>query len=103
MLFDLSGNINLAVMTFILDLYDVTSQETRRTSEMIPTPNLSHLTAKDYDHVYEPAGSSFKIRLKCWFNNMDVLTEDTFILLDALEEDAKELQALKPSVCLEIG
>ncbi|KIJ45657.1 hypothetical protein M422DRAFT_59809 [Sphaerobolus stellatus SS14] len=51
---------------------------------MIPTPDLSHLTYKDYDHVYEPA-------------------EDTFILLDALEQDADELKELKPTICLEIG
>ncbi|KAI0706066.1 S-adenosyl-L-methionine-dependent methyltransferase [Cytidiella melzeri] len=51
---------------------------------MIPTPDLSHLTREDYDHVYEPA-------------------EDTFILLDALEQDALELQKLAPRVCLELG
>ncbi|KAG6817622.1 hypothetical protein H0H87_006250 [Tephrocybe sp. NHM501043] len=51
---------------------------------MIPTPDLSHLTAKDYDHVYEPA-------------------EDTFILLDALEEDEKALKDLHPRISLEIG
>ncbi|KAG5353456.1 hypothetical protein C0989_006613 [Termitomyces sp. Mn162] len=51
---------------------------------MIPTPDLSHLSAKDYDHVYEPA-------------------EDTFLLLDALEEDEKELKDLHPSISLEIG
>ncbi|KAG6814024.1 hypothetical protein H0H92_003874 [Tricholoma furcatifolium] len=51
---------------------------------MIPTPDLSHLTAKDYDHVYEPA-------------------EDTFILLDALEKDEQELKDLRPLISLEIG
>ena len=26
------------------------------TVDMIPTPDISHLTAKDYDLIYEPAG-----------------------------------------------
>ncbi|KAF7320036.1 Hemk methyltransferase family member 2-like [Mycena kentingensis (nom. inval.)] len=51
---------------------------------MIPTPDLSHLTAADYEHVYEPA-------------------EDTFILLDALEQHAADLTHLKPRISLEIG
>ena len=30
-------------------------------------------------------------------------SEDTFILLDALEQDVDELRDLQPRVCLEIG
>ncbi|KAI7884416.1 S-adenosyl-L-methionine-dependent methyltransferase [Lichtheimia hyalospora FSU 10163] len=51
---------------------------------MIPTPDLSHLSRLDYDKVYEPA-------------------EDTFLLLDALEDDEPLLRSLRPRVCLEIG
>ncbi|KAI8877232.1 S-adenosyl-L-methionine-dependent methyltransferase [Backusella circina FSU 941] len=51
---------------------------------MIPTPDLSHFTREDYEKVYEPA-------------------EDTFLLLDALEEDEQLLKSLKPRICLEIG
>jgi len=51
---------------------------------MIPTPSLSHLSRADYEHVYEPA-------------------EDTFILLDALEQDAERLKGICPTICLEIG
>ncbi|KAI8138960.1 S-adenosyl-L-methionine-dependent methyltransferase [Fennellomyces sp. T-0311] len=51
---------------------------------MIPTPDLSHLTSRDFDKVYEPA-------------------EDTFLLLDALEQDEKTIQTQRPTICLEIG
>ncbi|KAJ7756480.1 S-adenosyl-L-methionine-dependent methyltransferase [Mycena maculata] len=51
---------------------------------MIPTPDLSHLRPGDYEHIYEPA-------------------EDTFILLDALEQDAEELTTMGPLISLEIG
>ncbi|EJT97942.1 hypothetical protein DACRYDRAFT_71620 [Dacryopinax primogenitus] len=51
---------------------------------MLPTPDLSHLTQDDFTVVYEPA-------------------EDTFILLDALEQDADLLQKTDPAISLEIG
>ncbi|GAA5825896.1 hypothetical protein JCM11251_000043 [Rhodosporidiobolus azoricus] len=49
---------------------------------MIPTPLTNHLSARDFESVYEPA-------------------EDTFILLDALEQDQELLKG--STVCLEVG
>ncbi|KZT61072.1 hypothetical protein CALCODRAFT_491733 [Calocera cornea HHB12733] len=51
---------------------------------MLPTPNLSHLTREDFALVYEPA-------------------EDSFILLDALEQDAELIRTCDPTITLEIG
>jgi release factor glutamine methyltransferase len=48
------------------------------------TPKYSHLTLKDFDNVYEPA-------------------EDSFLLLDALEDDLEFLLIKKPQICVEIG
>ena len=45
----LSDGHNLSSLLFVLYHTTVT---------MIPTPDLSHLTSKDYDLVYEPAGPS---------------------------------------------
>ncbi|CAO1613536.1 unnamed protein product [Jaminaea pallidilutea] len=51
---------------------------------MLPTPSLTHLSKEDYRRVYEPA-------------------EDTFVFLDALEQDADQLRAAAPRVVVEIG
>eukprot|EP00057_Strongylocentrotus_purpuratus_P004579 XP_003728994.1 PREDICTED: hemK methyltransferase family member 2 [Strongylocentrotus purpuratus] len=50
----------------------------------VKTPDFSHLTSADFEHVYEPA-------------------EDTFLLLDSLQEEASFIQHMKPSVCVEVG
>jgi release factor glutamine methyltransferase len=67
---------------------------------MIPTPDLSHLRPEDYEHVYEPAGKSSQ-SLK--MIQQIPLLEDTFILLDALEQDAEQLKSISPRISLEIG
>lgn len=48
------------------------------------TPHYDHLTPEDYEKVYEPA-------------------EDTFLLLDAIEDDLEYLNCIKPEICVEIG
>ncbi|KAI3635815.1 hypothetical protein MIR68_006453 [Amoeboaphelidium protococcarum] len=49
-----------------------------------PTPDLSHLSKNDFERVYEPS-------------------EDTFLMLDALETDLEELKLINPQTCIEIG
>jgi hypothetical protein len=70
-------------------------------TKMIPTPDLSHLTKHDYEIVYEPAGEI--PQKNAVFVLQTAPTEDTFILLDALEGEADNIRSLAPRVCLEIG
>lgn len=52
---------------------------------MLPTPQVTHLRRPEYrDVVYDPA-------------------EDTFALMDALEQDKDEIGALVAPLCVEIG
>ncbi|TPX37182.1 hypothetical protein SmJEL517_g01077 [Synchytrium microbalum] len=52
---------------------------------MLPTPITTHLSRPEYRDVYDPA-------------------EDTFLLLDALEEQTSYLKHnVVPTICLEIG
>jgi hypothetical protein len=37
------------------------------------------------------------------WKDIDISEEDTFLLLDALEEDVDSLRQSKPAICLEIG
>ncbi|KAF8679687.1 Methyltransferase [Rhizoctonia solani] len=64
---------------------------------MIPTPDLSHLTKDDFIRVYEPAGLYQHGNIN---SELDIymLSEDTFLLLDALEDDADHLRTLKPTL-----
>ncbi|XP_063705957.1 methyltransferase N6AMT1 [Culicoides brevitarsis] len=48
------------------------------------TPSTSHITPAEFDEVYEPS-------------------EDSFLLLDALEKDMEVIRANKPLVCAELG
>nr|XP_020478324.1 hemK methyltransferase family member 2 [Monopterus albus]XP_020478326.1 hemK methyltransferase family member 2 [Monopterus albus] len=49
-----------------------------------PTPIYSHAGRGNFGEVYEPS-------------------EDSFLLIEALEKDAETLQRMSPSVCLEVG
>jgi len=74
---------------------------------MIPTPDLSHLTDEDYNVIYEPAGAykgTFWYQQKRRISkSLFSFTEDTFLLLDALESDADDLKMSRALICLEVG
>lgn len=53
-------------------------------SNNMETPHQNHINKADFDHVYEPS-------------------EDSFLLIDALEKDLNYLKAKKPTICLEVG
>jgi len=69
---------------------------------MIPTPDLSHFKRQDYEHVYEPAGPCNFLPVRPGETHI-IPQEDTFALLDALEQDSNVLRGMKPTLCLEIG
>ncbi|XP_065897922.1 methyltransferase N6AMT1-like isoform X2 [Dysidea avara] len=52
--------------------------------DMHPTPNISHITREDYNDVYEPS-------------------EDSFLLMDVLENDVQAITKIRPMICLEVG
>jgi hypothetical protein len=51
---------------------------------MLPTPLTPHLSRPEFQSVYEPA-------------------EDTFLLLDALQDEAPLIRSRRPRLCVEIG
>lgn len=52
--------------------------------EAATLPCMEHLTAADFEHVYEPA-------------------EDTYLLLDCIQHELPALSARKPKLAVEIG
>lgn len=75
------------------------------TKQTFPTPDMTHLCAIDFQKVYEPSGK----RITCCCTVVVIVNcfcffpEDTFLLLDALEDNIGEFKAIKPSLILEVG
>ena len=66
--------------------------------ESFPTPDMTHLVSIEFSKVYEPSGK------KLVFRNWLILhLEDTFLLLDALEDNFDEFKRIKPTLVLEVG
>nr|XP_057908503.1 methyltransferase N6AMT1 [Doryrhamphus excisus] len=53
-------------------------------SASYPTPLYAHAARGDFRDVYEPS-------------------EDSFLLIDSLEQDAAKLQQMRPCICVEVG
>src|SRR5690554_2357255 len=82
---------------------------------MLPTPDLSHLKKQDYEYVYDPAGTflffihSYRLCSFCssigssWTNAFVIFVEDTFLFLDAFEDEVPFLKELQPTISLEVG
>ncbi|CAM9328867.1 unnamed protein product, partial [Choristocarpus tenellus] len=51
---------------------------------MATVPDLDHFDYREYEEFYEPR-------------------EDTYLLIDALQEDADQIRNVCPNICLEIG
>jgi release factor glutamine methyltransferase len=81
------------------------ARRSRQQRDMLPTPDLSHLKAADYERIYEPAGTypPLPFVTKPQVRTIEISIEDTFLFLDALEKDADFLRSRRPLVCLEIG
>lgn len=67
--------------------------------QTFPTPDMTHLVSIEFSKVYEPSGKFLFIYLSLKY----FFLEDTFLLLDALEENYEEFKISKPSLILEVG
>lgn len=66
--------------------------------ESFPTPDMTHLVSIEFSKVYEPSGNK-----KNLLSMFLILLEDTFLLLDALEDNFDEFKETKPTLVLEVG
>lgn len=66
--------------------------------ESFPTPDMTHLVSIEFSKVYEPSGNEVIV---LWM--LISLLEDTFLLLDALEDNFDEFKETKPTLVLEVG
>ena len=60
----------------------------------IPTPDLSHLTADDYDQVFQRHLHNAKRLQRMYVCQVYEPAEDSFLMLDALELEVEKLKRL---------